>query len=166
MKTFGKRIVLSTFGSFGDVHPYMAIALELQARGHQAVIATSELYRAKIEARGLGFHAVRPDVPRPDPSDPFFARLMDADKGSERLFTELMMPNLHDTYEDLKAAVANSDLLVSHILTFSASALAEQAKIKWVSTVLAPISFFSLHDPPILSGFPATRLVYRLGAFQ
>ena len=27
------RIILNTFGSFGDIHPYMAIALELQRRG-------------------------------------------------------------------------------------------------------------------------------------
>jgi rhamnosyltransferase subunit B len=28
------RIILNTFGSFGDIHPYMAIAMELQRRGH------------------------------------------------------------------------------------------------------------------------------------
>jgi len=50
-----KRIVLNTFGSFGDVHPYMALAMELQARGHKPVIATSPLYRPKIEGAGLSF---------------------------------------------------------------------------------------------------------------
>ena len=49
----GKRIVLSTFGSFGDVHPYIAIALELKARGHHLVIATSEVYREKMDAAKL-----------------------------------------------------------------------------------------------------------------
>ena len=44
-----KRIVLTAFGSFGDIHPYMAVALELQARGYQPLIATSALYREKIE---------------------------------------------------------------------------------------------------------------------
>ena len=39
----GKRIVLTTFGSYGDIHPYMAIAMELQERGHYPLIATSEL---------------------------------------------------------------------------------------------------------------------------
>ena len=39
------RIVLNTFGSFGDIHPYMALALELQARGHVPVVATSNVYR-------------------------------------------------------------------------------------------------------------------------
>jgi UDP:flavonoid glycosyltransferase YjiC (YdhE family) len=57
----GRRIVLTTFGSLGDFHPYVAIALGLKARGHEAVLATGECYRAKVEALGLGFRAVRPD---------------------------------------------------------------------------------------------------------
>ena len=47
------RIILNTFGSFGDIHPYMAIALELQRRGHTPVIATMPGYREKIEGAGL-----------------------------------------------------------------------------------------------------------------
>ena len=58
-----KRILLSTFGSFGDIHPYLAIALELKARGHHPVVATSEVYREKIELRGIAFHPVSPDMP-------------------------------------------------------------------------------------------------------
>src|SRR5689334_11763599 len=56
-----KRIVLTTIGSLGDLHPYIAIALGLKARGHQAVVATGECYRKKVEALGLGFHPLRPD---------------------------------------------------------------------------------------------------------
>jgi UDP:flavonoid glycosyltransferase YjiC (YdhE family) len=37
-----KRIVLTTVGSLGDLHPYIAIALGLKARGHDAVVATGE----------------------------------------------------------------------------------------------------------------------------
>ena len=48
-------------GSLGDLHPYIAIALGLKARGHEAVVATSECYRQKVEALGLGFRALRPD---------------------------------------------------------------------------------------------------------
>ena len=60
-----KRIILNTFGSFGDIHPYMAMALELQRRGHVPVIATMEGYREKIEGVGLEFAPVRPDIPQP-----------------------------------------------------------------------------------------------------
>jgi|SRR5579884_623618 len=56
---FRRRIVLTTFGSLGDLHPYIAVALGLQARGHETVIATSSYYRQKIEALGIGFLAVR-----------------------------------------------------------------------------------------------------------
>jgi hypothetical protein len=38
---FRRRIVLTTFGSLGDLHPYIAVALGLKTRGHEAVIATS-----------------------------------------------------------------------------------------------------------------------------
>jgi UDP:flavonoid glycosyltransferase YjiC (YdhE family) len=44
------RIVLTTLGSLGDVHPYTAIALGLKERGHEAVLATAEYYRKKVEA--------------------------------------------------------------------------------------------------------------------
>jgi rhamnosyltransferase subunit B len=62
----GRRIVLTTFGSLGDLHPYIAVALGLLARGHEAIIATTRQNRRWIEARGIGFHAVRPDGPDQD----------------------------------------------------------------------------------------------------
>src|SRR6266480_2043528 len=66
----GKRIVLTTFGSYGDIHPYMAIATELQQRGHHPLIATSELYREKMQAAGFDFVPVRPNIPPPHEQDP------------------------------------------------------------------------------------------------
>jgi UDP:flavonoid glycosyltransferase YjiC (YdhE family) len=57
----GKRIVLTSVGSLGDLHPFIAIGLGLKARGHDPIIATSECYRAKVETLGLGFRPLRPD---------------------------------------------------------------------------------------------------------
>jgi hypothetical protein len=56
--SFRRRIVLTTFGSLGDLHPYIAIALGLQARGHEAVIATSGYYRlvSSLAKHGLSGH--------------------------------------------------------------------------------------------------------------
>ena len=51
-----KKIVFTTWGSFGDIHPFMGLALELQARGHRAAIATLSWYREKIEAAGIQFY--------------------------------------------------------------------------------------------------------------
>jgi hypothetical protein len=75
--SFRRRIVLTTFGSLGDLHPYIAVALGLKARGHEAVLATSGYYRQKVEALGLGFRAVRPDHPDPEADTELMRRVMD-----------------------------------------------------------------------------------------
>ena len=158
----GKRIVLTTFGSFGDVHPYIAVGLELKARGHRAVIATSPLYRDKIEATGLGFHPVRPEL-RPPQEDPeLVARIMDLKKGSEFLFKELLVPHLRDGYEDLREAARDADLLVTHVITMAGPILAQKTGIPWVSTVLAPTSFFSAYDPFVPPQTPGVAKLLRL----
>jgi rhamnosyltransferase subunit B len=158
----GKRIVISTFGSFGDVHPYVAVALELKRRGHRPVIATSEIYREKTDALGLELHPVPPDLPgydRPEEVSRMVGDLMDSKKGPERVFDEFVNPHLPAMYDSLREATRGADLLVTHILSLAGPPLVEKTGIKWVSTVLAPISFFSNYDPPV---FPNAPWVYHV----
>jgi rhamnosyltransferase subunit B len=146
----GKRIILTTFGSYGDVHPYMALATELQARGHQPVIATSELYREKMEAGGFDFVPVRPNLPPPEDQDPdLIARVMHPMKGSAFLLNEMLFPFLREAYEDLMQAIKGADLLLTHPITFAGPLVAQKTGIPWVSSVLAPASFMSAYDPPM-----------------
>src|SRR5262245_51134457 len=102
-----KRIVFTTWGSFGDTHPYMTLALELQRRGHHPVFATSEIYREKVEAEGLEFFAVRPDLPPPESetAQEMIRKLSDTLGGPRYLFREILMPHLRDTYEDTLSVV-------------------------------------------------------------
>lgn len=53
------RILITTVGSLGDLHPMIAIGLELRDRGHEIVFATLKDYRAKIESLGFEFHRLR-----------------------------------------------------------------------------------------------------------
>jgi rhamnosyltransferase subunit B len=45
-------------GSAGDVHPFIALGIALQARGHRATILTNPIFQELIEAQGIGFLAV------------------------------------------------------------------------------------------------------------
>src|SRR5215213_5140818 len=158
----GKRIVISTFGSFGDVHPYVAIALELKRRGHRPVIATSEIYREKTDAVGLELHAVPPDLPsydQPEEVARMISELTDTKKGSERVFERFINPHLRGMYDALAEATRDADLLVTHVLSLAGPPLVEKTGVKWVSTVLAPISMFSNYDPPV---FPQMPWLYRV----
>lgn len=161
----GKRIVITTHGTLGDLHPYLAIALELQKRGHRPVIATSQYHRRKIEAEGIEFHVLRPDIFHHDKE--LHRRLTEPKRGMERCIRDFMLPVLRQTYDDLLAAVqtgGGADLLVSQILIFAAPLVAEKTGIRWISTELQPGAFMSAYDPPVMAPVPFLACLRPLGS--
>jgi UDP:flavonoid glycosyltransferase YjiC (YdhE family) len=149
------RIVLSNIGTFGDINPLIAIALELKRRGHTPIMAVPEVYRCKIEPLGLSFHALRPDI---DPTNTILVEMIyDVNHGTERGLREFLFPVLKQTYEDLLDAAtkpARADLLLLGELNYAGPIVAEVTGIPWASYVLAPFSFFSAFDPPVLPPYP------------
>lgn len=149
------RIVFSTFGTFGDVNPLIGLSLELKRRGHTPVLAVPEMFREKIEPLGIEFSPVRPDQ---DPHDKrLVAMIYDIKHGTERGLREFLFPSIRESYEDLMAAVSEkggADLLVAGELAYAAPIVAEKTGIPWASYVLAPFSFFSAYDPPVLPPYP------------
>ncbi len=141
------RIVLATLGSFGDLHPHIALALGLQARGHEVVLASSPYFADKVRGAGLTFAPLRPDL-KPDPA--MIAKTMDPAKGGEHVIRHLMMPAIRDTYADLLAVCADADLLLSSDICYPAPLVAEQFKLRRIHVVLAPLTMFSVHDPGVL----------------
>lgn len=49
------KILITTFGTRGDLQPYVAFALGLQEAGHLVAICTSEGYRSFVEGYGLQY---------------------------------------------------------------------------------------------------------------
>jgi UDP:flavonoid glycosyltransferase YjiC (YdhE family) len=146
----GRRIVITTFGSLGDLHPYVAIALGLRARGHDVVVATGECYRRKIEALGLGFRPVRPDSDWV--ADPGVMRHISHPLWGLARVAQLVFASLRDSYEDTLAAAQGADLLVGNLASYATRLVAEKTGIPWASVMHIPLVFFSAHDPPLLPG--------------
>ena len=105
----GKRIVLATFGSLGDLHPYVAVARELLRSGHRPVIATFAEFREPVEASGIDFAPVRPDMARFGDRTAIMERLVDPWRGPEFLVRGMFMPHLRESYEDLARACLGAD---------------------------------------------------------
>ena len=145
------RILFTTFGSYGDLHPYMALGIELRNRGHRVTIATSATYGPKVASEGLGFHPVRPDVSLDDRER--LAYVFDARRGSERV-VRLWCSVVRETYDDTLPAAGQADLIVTHPITFAAVLVAQKLRMPWISSVLAPISFLSAWDPPVAAPAP------------
>lgn len=147
------RIVLTTVGSLGDLHPYMAIAVELKQRGHIVAIATSEVYRERVESENIEFHPVRPDLPNEGTHEAKvqIEQAMDSRKGTEFVLRQLILPYLQDTYNDLIQAVDGADLLITHPLSFAGALIAQKTGMGWISMLLSPISLLSAYDSSVLS---------------
>ena len=83
--------------------------------------------------------------------------LMDIRKGTERTLREILFPAIRQSYQELLAAVeakGGADLMLAGELVYQAPIVAEVTGIPWASHVLAPLSFFSRYDAPVLPPYP------------
>ena len=77
--------------------------------------------------------------------------------GTEHGLRDFLFPSLRQTYEDLLDAATKpvrADLLLLGELNYAGPIVAEMTGIPWASYVLAPLSFFSAFDPPVLPPYP------------
>ena len=166
MNTFSRpRVVMTTIGSLGDLNPYIALALEMKKRFIEPVIATSEIYRERVESLGIEFHPLRPHMPAL--GTPEYTKMVDGvvdpNRGAEFLFKRILVPALRDMYDDLSSAIEGADLLITHPIVLAGPVLAQKKGIRWISTVLAPASLWSAYDPWVAPNTPWLYSALKLG---
>jgi len=143
------RIVLTTYGSSGDLNPIVALGLGLQARGHAVLIAVEEAHRPSVAAAGLAVH------PLPGDNEAVlwpYRRVLFGDI-SPVAFTRILLehsilPTLHETVDALRAACDGADLLVSTMQQAAAGIVADVAGLPWVSLALSPLAIPSASVAP------------------
>ena len=142
------KILFTTIGSLGDLHPPMGLAQEMKRRGHDVTMAVSEYYRNYIESAGLKFKAVRPNI---EPHNKLILRaVLEPIHGSRVLHEDYIFPSMPQYYDDLYPLVKESDLFVSSILGYVAPLLAKTTKTPWVNALLSPMALWSAYEPPVL----------------
>jgi rhamnosyltransferase subunit B len=52
------RFLFNPSGTAGDIHPYVAVGVELQKRGHEVYLLCNELFEHIVEEHGLNFVAI------------------------------------------------------------------------------------------------------------
>lgn len=156
------RFLLTTFGSLGDLFPFLALGQGLQARGHAVCVATTPDYRDVVTAADLAFAPVGPAIEEfGDPAE-VTQRVNDLRHGSEYVIREMFMPHLHRAYEETTAAADDMDLIVTQQLALTAPMVAAKRAIPWVSTALTSLTFSSRMDPPVFPPAPWLRRVHNL----
>jgi rhamnosyltransferase subunit B len=143
------RIILTPFGSNGDVFPFLGIGKQLQARGHEVKILTGEPFRTVTESLGLSFHCgwsaedYETLINNPD--------IWQSHKGPKIVFRAVCQ-SLASRYEVLSdLVIPNNTLLVGHTLSFPTRVYEEVHQIPAVTVHLSPSIFRSQFEQPIMS---------------
>lgn len=145
------HIVITTFGSLGDLFPFLAVGQVLHTRGHRVIIATHVMHRAAVEQAGLDF-ADASGMPEPQDRAEFTARAFHPRRGPHFVVRELAAEDVRESYQKLTSICSNADVLITSSLAFGGQILGETlsatGQLRWISAVLAPASFISAYDPP------------------
>ena len=166
-----KKIGIFTYGTRGDVQPYIALALNLQRKGYDVLLCAPENFESYISSFGINFHALFGNA----------EAMMNSEEGQRVLKTEnsfqlmkyffkvlhqIRMP-LRNSYQE---AIQKVDFIVANSATMPiVAALAEKYEKKMALTYFMP-PLVTTKEFPVADfdyfNFPAyNRLTYKIAHF-
>lgn len=164
------KIGMQTWGSHGDVRPFLALAAGLQAAGHEVtlVITTIDMdaYAQVGAARGVKVVAVgEPIIPADEAAR--ILREIYAVKDPMRQVAALMRLMFAPVEDEMFAAsrrlCAENDLLIGHHILHPLQVAAQHAGKPYVSVFLSHVSLPTEHAHPLAKfGRPGNRLLWWL----
>lgn len=145
-----RKIVLTTIGTLGDLHPFIALALALKRRGFSPVLAVAEDQIAKSRTAGLDAVAVLPSFEairqRMGLSEDDAVRHIMSDQ--RQMLEQVVLPAVSSCAQALDAISADAEAIVASTFVFAAPIIAEKRNVPLVSIVLQPMAMLSPYDPP------------------
>lgn len=134
------RWLLTSWGSHGDLYPFLALGRGLVARGHQVSLVGHPEWGAETEAAGLRF------VSTGEPSREDFIRkhpeVLSMKWGGlvslRALVNKAIAPGFDHVMSALLAEARTHDALVAHHFVFPAPVVAELTGLPWATVSLAP----------------------------
>ncbi|MDF0486871.1 glycosyltransferase [Sphingomonas sp. H39-1-10] len=150
-----RKIVLTTIGTLGDLHPFIAIAQALRRHGFAPVLAVAEDQLAKCRAAGIEAAAVLPGF------DSVQRRLgLAEDEAVKRIMgdqiemlDQVLLPALPACIDKLETVAAGAEAIIASTFVFAAPIVAEKHGIPLISVVLQPMAILSAYDPPCTPDF-------------
>ena len=136
------NITIIAVGSRGDVQPYVALGLGLQAAGHRIRIAACTNFETFVRSRGLDFFSMEGN-PR---------EMLESDEGRAWLkssrnpirfikgLTRMMQPFVERSLADSWAACQGADAIIYSLLALAGYHIAEKLGLPSFAALLQPLS--------------------------
>jgi sterol 3beta-glucosyltransferase len=154
------RIGIQTWGSEGDIRPFVALGHALASRGHEVELLYTEIGNRRYEdvARGLGFTARAVASPVVTDEAELFEIGLKAINARDQLqqglwiSRRLLEPVIPQIYDAGLALAQRSDLFIHHFIVHGARAAADKAGVPFVTVAFAHMLTESRYIHP--DGFP------------
>lgn len=162
------RILLTTFGSTGDLNPFIALGLGLRERGHEVRWAVEEPFRDNVSEAGFPLiHHLPGSVDAA--LGPYSRELYEGSSPLASLKVILrryVLPTLPAKVEELREICTGVDLIVAPSQHFAAAIVSELTGVPWATLVLSPASlpssFLPAQELPLALPAPLRPAVNRV----
>jgi sterol 3beta-glucosyltransferase len=153
------RITVNTFGTRGDIQPYIALSSGLQRAGYAVRIVTHHIFEPFVKAYGLDFYPLHLD-PRQVLINQALSELGNNTIRISRWMKENFESALRDIFEATLAAGRDAELMLNSGLSFAGWHVAEKLGIPALAAYLWPVTP-SHHLPTATGKIPPAWLPFR-----
>lgn len=130
------KVLIPTIGTRGDLQPYIALALGLQAKGHVPTLASHPFMRSLVESYELNFAPIGPDIDIGRETAIIRGKSRNWMSGFMRVM-KFSFNMLEQSHADLLALAKETDqIIVSH--TAAGSIEADMLDLPFISVTLMP----------------------------
>src|SRR5580698_1405100 len=107
-----------TYGSRGDVQPYVALAISLMEKGHEVTLAANENFREFVEGYGIRFFPLYGNIEEMVHSPELLALLKSGSAiAYMRQMHNIMQKIQPQVNQDMMKGAVNADVLIAGPLT-------------------------------------------------
>ncbi len=131
------NILILTLGSRGDVQPYIALGIGLQAAGHRVTLATLASFADFVGERGLAFMPLRGEFLELLQTPEGKAAIVG--KGNPLRLMQKVMPMLREVLDDEWRAAADTELVIYHPKALGGHSIAEKLGIPGILALPLPL---------------------------
>ncbi len=150
------HVVVTSFGSSGDVNPLLAVAAALRRRGVDVTFVANPFYAPRVERTGCEFVGAGRafDVFAAIEADP---RYIESRSAPLAIWRDLVVPSIRDVHPAVVDAVRRlgAAVVVSHVLSYGGAWAAIGAGIPSVVVTTSPSVWLSRHAPVVLGNWRA-----------
>ncbi|MCP5007983.1 MAG: glycosyltransferase family 1 protein [Planctomycetes bacterium] len=138
------RIGIQTWGSHGDIRPFLALAKGLHNSGHQVSLVLTSIYdvdyRNSISEEGIHFESIASPVIRKNNFnyEKFlkFEKIKNPAKQFKNIISELYLTVEKETYEASEKLCKENDIVIGHYIHYPLQTAAEKSGTPHVSVFL------------------------------